>query len=60
MLINISSAFIHNRQIGFLANVFRIFQQQKALIKAVGIKRPSQDIWHKTFDINSILSQNTV
>ena len=29
MLINIS--FIHNRQIGFLAIFFRIFQQQKAL-----------------------------
>ena len=63
MLINISPGFYHVRKKKFVANIFCIFQQQKAL---VGIKRPFQDIWHKIFesesesDINSSVSQITV
>ena len=40
MVINISSAFIHNGQIGFLANFFSHFPTAKDFEKAVGIKRP--------------------
>ena len=56
MLINISPEFYHIRKKKkFVANVFRIYQQQKALKKG-----PFLDIWLKIFDINSSVSQNTV
>ena len=61
MLINISPGFYHIRKKKQLvANVFHIFQQQKAMIRLYALKGPFQDIWHKTFDINSSVSQNTV
>ena len=57
MLINISPRFYHIRKKTFVANVFRIFQQQKALKRLQASKDPFQDIWHKIFDINNSVSQ---
>ena len=43
MVINISSAFIHNRQIGFLANFFSHFPTAKSYEKAVGNRAKSYE-----------------
>ena len=44
MLINIRPGFYHIRIKTFVANVFRIFQQQKALKRLWASKGPFQDI----------------